>query len=75
VTGNDKLNMKHCFMLDDGGGRDLCGHSVKVKVQQSASAAKRILQPELSLHGTVCHLQSCRLRLSMAAFFYCVRPL
>ena len=29
----DKVNMEHFFEMDDGGGHDLCGHNLKVKIQ------------------------------------------
>ena len=31
----DKVDIEHFFELDDGGGYDLRGHSLKVKVQRS----------------------------------------
>jgi len=35
VKGIDKVNMEHFFEIDDGGGHDLRGHNLKVKVQRS----------------------------------------
>ena len=35
MKGIDKVEMEHFFELDDGGGHDLRGHSLKVKVQRS----------------------------------------
>jgi len=35
MKGIDKVEMEHFFELDDGGGYDLRGHSLKVKVQRS----------------------------------------
>ena len=35
VKGFDKVNMEHIFEWDDGGGHDLHGHSLKVKVPRS----------------------------------------
>jgi len=31
----DKVDIEHFFELDDGGGYDLRGHNLKVKVQRS----------------------------------------
>ena len=35
MKGIDKVEMEHFFELDDGGGYDLRGHSLKVKVRRS----------------------------------------
>jgi len=35
MKGIDKVEMEHFFELNDGGGYDLRGHSLKVKVQRS----------------------------------------
>ena len=35
MKGIDKVEMEHLFELDDCGGYDLRGHSLKVKVQRS----------------------------------------
>ena len=35
MKGIDKVEMEHFFELDDGGGYDLRGHSLKVKIQRS----------------------------------------
>jgi len=35
MKGIDKVEMEHFFELDDGGGYNLRGHSLKVKVQRS----------------------------------------
>jgi len=35
VKGIDKVNVEHFFEIDDGGGHDLRGHNLKVKVQRS----------------------------------------
>jgi len=35
MKGIDKVDIEHVFELDDGGGYDLRGHSLKVKVQIS----------------------------------------
>ena len=35
MKGIDKVEMEHFFELDNGGGYDLRGHSLKVKVQRS----------------------------------------
>jgi len=35
MKGIDKVDIGHFFELDDGGGYDLHGHNLKVKVQRS----------------------------------------
>jgi len=35
MKGIDTVEMEHFFELDDGGGYDLRGHSLKVKVQRT----------------------------------------
>jgi len=35
LKGTDKVDTEHFFEMDDGGGYDLCGHNLKVKVQRS----------------------------------------
>jgi len=35
MKGIDKVDTGHFFELDDGGGYDLRGHNLKVKVQRS----------------------------------------
>ena len=35
MKGIDRVDIKHFFELDDGGGYDLRGHSLKIKVQRS----------------------------------------
>ena len=54
MKGIDKVEMEHFFELDDGGGYDLRGHSLKVKVQRS----------RLSVQGIVYRLLLLRLPLS-----------
>jgi len=35
MRGFDKVDKEHFFELDDGGGYDLRGHDLKLKVQRS----------------------------------------
>jgi len=35
MRGIDKVNIEHFFELDHGGGHDLRGHRIKVKIQRS----------------------------------------
>jgi len=64
MKGIDKVDIEHFFELHDGGGYDLPGHNLKVKVQRSRLQAfncdKDSSAKELSAYGTVYHLLSSR---------------
>ena len=56
----DKVDIEHFFELDDGGGYDLRGHSLEVKVQRSRLQLRQgfFSQRVVCVYGTVYRLNS-----------------
>jgi len=42
MKGIDKVDIEHFFELDDGGGYDLRGHSLKVNVQRNRLQLRQV---------------------------------